>query len=250
MRGGVDASCYLVSAVSGRPSLHPSTIIISPPARHETAGGPFLSRSISIFPRQIAPAHARDGAEPRRSGRWRHLLNRLSRAVALTDPRGAALRVARCGKGIYKCGFTAFVHPLPSCRGHPWPRSAAPPGGRGRCASSVAAPLPCPLGCSDSRLRQGKGRWSRASIDPYPSLVFRLSAASIPQSANEGGVDPLARNYSSPVVADCYIDTPTRPERAIPALRRRLRRRSRVAARPSVHAGTRAPSVCSRARAC
>lgn len=32
---------------------------------------------------------------------------------------------------------------------------------------------------------QGKGRWSRASIDPYPSLVFRLSAASIPLSVNE-----------------------------------------------------------------
>ena len=28
-------------------------------------------------------------------------------------------------------------------------------------------------GFSDSRHSQGKGRWSRASIDPYPSLVFR-----------------------------------------------------------------------------
>ena len=35
------------------------------------------------------------------------------------------------------------------------------------------------------RLEQRKGRWSRASIDPYPSLVFQLSAASIPLSVNE-----------------------------------------------------------------
>lgn len=41
------------------------------------------------------------------------------------------------------------------------------------------------------RLGQGKGRWSRASIDPYPSLSFGSTAASIPQSANEGCVDPL-----------------------------------------------------------
>ena len=41
------------------------------------------------------------------------------------------------------------------------------------------------------RRGQRKGRWSRASIDPYPSLVFQLSAASIPQSVNEVSVDPL-----------------------------------------------------------
>jgi len=35
------------------------------------------------------------------------------------------------------------------------------------------------------RLRQGKGRWSRASIDPYPSLVFGLAGASIPRPVNE-----------------------------------------------------------------
>ena len=46
-------------------------------------------------------------------------------------------------------------------------------------------------GFSYSRHSQGKGRWSRASIDPYPSLSFGSTAASIPQSVNEVSVDPL-----------------------------------------------------------
>jgi hypothetical protein len=74
----------------------------------------------------------------------------------------------------------------------------------------VVAPLIARLHvCLTRGHGHGKGRWSRASIDPFPSLSAGLTAASIPQPVNEGCVDPLARNYSAPVVTACCIDPAT-----------------------------------------
>mgnify|MGYP007107914041 CR=1 FL=1 len=100
------------------------------------------------------------------------------------------------------------------------------------------------------RHRQGKGRWSRASIDPCSSLVYPI-ARRVNSAIRERGLRrSAARNYSAPVVTHCCIDPPTRTERTSFALRLRLRRRSRAAARPSAHARTRAPSAYFRAQAC
>lgn len=106
----------------------------------------------------------------------------------------------------------------------------------------VVAPLtPFHVCQIHSRLGQGKGRWELALTSTlFPVWSCRLTAASIPQSANEG---------YAPVVADCSIDPSTQTERTSFALRLRLRRRSRRAAPPSACADTRAPSVVNASRA-
>lgn len=74
--------------------------------------------------------------------------------------------------------------------------------------SSLPARLPL------LRLGQGKGRWSRASIDPFSSLVCRPTDASITQSANEGLRDPRPRNPPPPW-------SPTAPLTRLPSQRQR-----------------------------
>ena len=100
------------------------------------------------------------------------------------------------------------------------------------------------------RLGQGKGRWSRASIDPYPSLVLSADRRVNSAIRERGLRRSAARNYSAPVVADCSIDPPTRIGRTSFALRLRLRRRSRLAAQPLACANTREPSVATASQAC
>ena len=63
------------------------------------------------------------------------------------------------------------------------------------------------------------------------------------------GLD-LLRRPRRPVVAESSVDPTTQTERTSFALRLRLRRRSRAAARPSACADTRAPSACFHAQAC
>jgi len=100
-----------------------------------------------------------------------------------------------------------------------------------------------------SRLGQGKGRWSRASIDPCSSLVYSIDRR-VNSAIRERGLRRSAtRNHSAPVVTDCSIDPSTRTVRTSFALRPRLRRRSRLAARPSACADTRAPSALTASRA-
>ena len=99
------------------------------------------------------------------------------------------------------------------------------------------------------RHRQGKGRWSRASIDPCSSLVYPIDRRVNSAIRERVGLD-LLRRPRRPVVTHCYIDPSTRTGRTSFALRLRLRRRSRLAARPSAHARTRAPSACFHAQAC
>lgn len=61
------------------------------------------------------------------------------------------------------------------------------------------------------RLEQGKGRWSRASIDPCSSLVYSV-ARRVNSAIRERGLRRSAtRNYSAPVVTHCCIDPTTSP---------------------------------------
>ena len=61
------------------------------------------------------------------------------------------------------------------------------------------------------RLGQGKGRWSRASIDPCSSLVYSV-ARRVNSAIRERGLRRSAtRNYSAPVVTHCSIDPSTLP---------------------------------------
>lgn len=87
---------------------------------------------------------------------------------------------------------------------------------------------------------------------PAAALGFTRSAARPERRASRGrvGLDLRERRPRRPVVTPCYIDPSTRTVRTSFALRPRLRRRSRAAARPSAHARTRAPSACFRAQAC
>lgn len=97
--------------------------------------------------------------------------------------------------------------------------------------------------------RQGKGRWSRASIDPCSSLVYPIARRVNSAAGERVGLD-LLRRPRRPVVTACYIDPPTRIGHTSFALRLRLRRRSRLAARPSACANTREPSVATASQAC
>ena len=58
---------------------------------------------------------------------------------------------------------------------------------------------------------QGKGRWSRASIDPYPSLVFGFGRRVNSAIRERVGLDLRERRPRRPVVTDNYIDPTTRP---------------------------------------
>ena len=48
------------------------------------------------------------------------------------------------------------------------------------------------------RHRQGKGRWSRASIDPYPSLVYPIARRVNSAIRERGFRDPHSRNSPPP----------------------------------------------------
>lgn len=119
------------------------------------------------------------------------------------------------------------------------------------CAGVVERPRAKPSpNLPHLRLGQGKGQWSRASIDPCSSLVYSVARRVNSAAGERVGLDLRERRPRRPVVTACYIDPSTRTERTSFALRLRLRRRSRAAARPSARADTRAPSACFRAQAC
>jgi hypothetical protein len=101
-----------------------------------------------------------------------------------------------------------------------------------------------------SRLGQGKGRRVSAPFDPCSSLVYSVARRVNSVVGERVGLDLRKRRPRRPVVTDSYIDSTTRTERTSFALRPRLRRRSRAAARPSACADTRAPSACFHAQAC
>lgn len=109
-------------------------------------------------------------------------------------------------------------------------------------------PIPSPPALADlSKERvDGSLRSHRPSSQSFFWLDRRVNSAIRERSLRRSAT----RNYSAPVVTHCYIDPPTRTERTSFALRLRLRRRSRLAARPSACADTRAPSVVNASRAC
>lgn len=90
---------------------------------------------------------------------------------------------------------------------------------------------------------------SLRSHRPSSQSVFWLHRRVNSAAGERVGLD-LLRRPRRPVVTACYIDPSTRTERTSFALRLRLRRRSRAAARPSACADTRAPSVANASRAC
>ena len=102
---------------------------------------------------------------------------------------------------------------------------------------------------TSSQTRARKGSMEQSVHRPLSQsglpIVRRVNSA----AGERVGLDPL-RRPRRPVVTACYIDPPTRTERTSFALRLRLRRRSRAAARPSACADTRAPSVVNASRAC
>lgn len=69
------------------------------------------------------------------------------------------------------------------------------------------------------RRGQGKGRWSRASIDPCSSLVYSIDRRVNSAIGERVGLDPL-RGTRRPVVTDSSIDPPTRYHPKINAPRR------------------------------
>ena len=118
---------------------------------------------------------------------------------------------------------------------------------RGR-STSPGNPCPSPPALADLGKERVDGslRSHRPSSQSFFWLDRRVNSA----IGERGLRRSAARNYFAPVVTDSYIDPSTRTERTSFALRLRLRRRSRAAARPSACADTRAPSVVNASRAC
>ena len=112
----------------------------------------------------------------------------------------------------------------------------------GQCAKLLADALHLalddPVGCT------------RVLLDPQSSLVLLLARRVNSAIRERVGLGLRERRPRRPVVTHCYIDPSTRTERTSFALRPRLRRRSRAAARPSACADTRAPLVVNASRAC
>ena len=94
-----------------------------------------------------------------------------------------------------------------------------------------------------------KGSMSRYAHRPLSQSVFWLDRRVNYRFRERVGLD-LLRRPRRPVVAESSVDPSTRTERTSFELRLRLRRRSRLAARPSACADTRAPSVVNASRAC
>ena len=109
-------------------------------------------------------------------------------------------------------------------------------------------PIPSPPALADLGKERVDG--SLRSHRPSSQSVFWLDRRVNSAIRERGLRRSAARNYSAPVVTHCSIDPSTRTERTSFALRLRLRRRSRAAARPSACADTRAPSVANASRAC
>lgn len=94
-----------------------------------------------------------------------------------------------------------------------------------------------------------EGSMEQSVHRPLSQSVFWLDRR-VNSAIRERGRLDLLRRPRAPVVTDCYIDPSTRTERTSHALRQRLRRRSRAAARPTACADTRAPSALTASRAC
>ena len=95
-----------------------------------------------------------------------------------------------------------------------------------------------------------KGSMSRCAHRPLSQSVFWLDRRVNSAIRERVGLDLRERRPRRPVVTHCCIDPSTRTVRTSFALRPRLRRRSRLAARPSACADTRAPSALTASRAC
>lgn len=138
-----------------------------------------------------------------------------------------------------------LIRPCPSRSGFGVRGSDAPCGGVVGRPPAEAIPKPHPL-ATQTR----KGVKSRAALNPSSQSGFPLDRR-VNSAAGERGLRrSAARNHSAPVVTACSIDPSTRTGRTSSALRPRLRRRTPAAARPSAHAGTRAPSGVTSYRAC
>ena len=91
---------------------------------------------------------------------------------------------------------------------------------------------------------------SLRSHRPSSQSVFWLARRVNYRFRERVGLDLRERRPRRPVVAESSVDPSTRTVRTSFALRPRLRRRSRLAARPSACADTRAPSALTASRAC
>ena len=99
----------------------------------------------------------------------------------------------------------------------PWVRvrGSAPPceGGRRKPLAGASPNL------TYLRRGQGKGRWSRASIDPCSSLVYSVGRRVNSAAGERVGLDPRKRGTRRPVVTACYIDPTTLPQKHRPRCR-------------------------------